>query len=229
MKNSFYGQYSLNRLSLDQLTGQLIVIEGADGSGRSTQMELLTDFLEQKGYRVINVGIKRSTLVAEELNVALAGNTLSKRTMSLFYATDFADQMENTIIPALKAGFVVLCDRYIYTLIARSIVRQQSKKWLQELYSFSLKPDLIIYLHVNAENLVERNLCRQYCLDYWESGMDIGLSDDLFDSFVAYQKLMHEQYIRLSKEYGFEIIEGNQSVEDVFNALKALVSRFILD
>ena len=118
----FYGK-GLPNVNVDELTGKLIAIEGADGSGRSTQIRLLTDFLEGRGYATINVGLKRSNLVSAELDQAMQGNVLSPVTLSLFYATDFADQLENNIIPALKAGFIVLADRYIYTLMARDILR----------------------------------------------------------------------------------------------------------
>jgi dTMP kinase len=118
----FYG-YGIPKVARDQLAGRLIVVEGADGSGRSTQIALLVEWLEGSGHATVQVGLKRSTLVSEELEKAQEGNILSRTTLSLFYATDFADQLENIILPALKAGFIVLADRYIYTLMARDMVR----------------------------------------------------------------------------------------------------------
>src|SRR5690606_633597 len=126
------------------------------------------------------VGLKRSTLVSEELARAQQGNILSRTTLGLFYATDFADQLENIILPALKAGSIVLADRYIYTLMARDMVRGTNPEWLTNLYGIALEPDVVFYLAVEAEELVQRNLSKNATLDYWESGMDLGLSRDLF-------------------------------------------------
>lgn len=227
MPNESHKDSVLRSIEPHSYSGHLIVVEGADGSGRSTQIALLTDHFENMGFKVANVGIKRSRLVSDELTIALSGNILSKRTMSLFYATDFADQVENTIIPALRAGFIVLCDRYIYTLMVRGIVRGLTKDWLTQVYSFSLIPDLIFYLKVNPAQLIERNLAKEFCLDYWESGMDMGLSDNLFDSFVIYQQMIDKGYVALSKEYPFSIIDGNQSVMDVFDQLRERVDAFL--
>src|SRR6185295_15774468 len=132
---------------LEKLTGKLVVIEGADGSGRSTQILRLVDWLEASGHATVQVGLKRSTLVSEELEKAQQGNILSRLTLSLFYATDFADQLENIIIPALKAGFIVLADRYIYTLMVRDMVRGMDEAWLKNLYGIALVPDVVFYLN----------------------------------------------------------------------------------
>src|SRR5204863_7479790 len=158
---------------LEQLKGELIVVEGADGSGRSTQMDLLRNWLERRGYPTVNVGLKRSMLVSRELEQAMGGNILGTRTLSLFYATDFADQLENRIIPALRSGFSVLADRYIYTLMARAIVRGVEPPWIREVYSIALVPDAVFYLAVSPKNLVERNQRQHAVLDYWKSGMDM--------------------------------------------------------
>src|SRR5258705_11676935 len=186
---SFYG-HGIPRVDLEQLAGKLIVVEGADGSGRSTQIAMLVEWLEETGHATVQVGIKRSTLVSEELDRAQQGNILSRTTLSLFYATDFADQLENIILPALKAGFIVLADRYIYTLMARDMVRGMNGAWLKNLYGIALEPDAVFYLSVEAQELVQRNLAKSATLDYWESGMDLGLSRDVFDSFVKYQTAM---------------------------------------
>ena len=142
---NFYGE-GLPGIDVSQLTGKLIVVEGADGSGRSTQIALLKDWLEKAGHGTVDVGLRRSTLVSQELEEAKKGNILGHLTMSLFYATDFADQLENKIIPALRAGFVVLADRYIYTLMARDIVRGADRKWVESLYGIALIPDAVFYL-----------------------------------------------------------------------------------
>ncbi len=198
--------------NVNELTGKLIVIEGTDGSGRSTQVRLLTEWLEGRGFATVNVGLKRSTLVSTELEQAMQGNTLSPITLSLFYATDFADQLENNIIPALKAGFIVLADRYIYTLIARDLVRGGNPEWLKKIYSaISLVPDAVFYLDVSPRFLVDRNFHKKSSLDYWESGMDIHLSRDIFDSFIKFQRKLKVEFSRLHKEYNFAVINGNRS------------------
>src|SRR6267143_1046859 len=182
----FYG-HGIPGVDLDKLSGRLIAVEGADGSGRSTQIARLVEWFEGGGHATVQVGLKRSTLVSEELEQAKQGNILSRTTFSLFYATDFADQLENTILPALKAGFVVLSDRYIYTLMARDMLRGMDEAWLKNLYGIALVPDAVFYLTVSPEELVQRNFAKNSVLDYWESGMDLGLSRDMFDSFVQYQ------------------------------------------
>ena len=210
----FYG-HGLPNVDLTRLAGRLIVVEGADGSGRSTQISLLMRWLEGGGHATVQVGLKRSTLVSEELDQAKKGNILSRSTLSLFYATDFADQIENSIIPALKAGFIVLADRYIYTLMARDLVRGMDAKWLENLYGIALVPDSVFYLKVSPQILIQRNFAKDFTLDYWESGMDLGLSRDMFDSFLKYQRLMAGQFERLQTTYGFGIIDGDRSPEEV--------------
>ena len=199
----------------NELTGKLIVVEGADGSGRSTQIEILRDYLENRGHATVNVGLRRSTLVSDELKAAKEGNVLGEITRSLFYATDFADQLENRIIPALRAGFIVLADRYIYTLMARDITRGADREWVRSLYGIALVPDLVIYLKVSPGQLVERNLQKNSTLDYWESGMDLGLSRDSFDSFIRYQRLIQKEFSLLQQQYGFTTINGNLSSKAV--------------
>jgi dTMP kinase len=152
--------------------------------------------------------------------MAQQGNILSRTTLALFYATDFADQLENIILPALRAGFIVLADRYIYTLMARDMVRGMNEAWLKNLYGIALQPDGVFYLSVEPQELVQRNLAKSATLDYWESGMDLGLSRDLFDSFVEYQTLVQSAFMDLQKIYGFEIIDANRSVEAVTKDLR---------
>jgi dTMP kinase len=213
---SFYGD-GIPGVKPEELAGKLIAVEGADGSGRSTQIASLVEWLEISGHATVQVGLKRSTLVSEELERAQDGNILSRTTLSLFYATDFADQLENVILPALKAGFVVLADRYIYTLMARDMVRGMDIAWLKNLYGTALKPDAVFYLAIEPNDLVQRALAKTATLDYWESGMDLGLSRDLFDSFIEYQTLMRLAFRKLQKSYGFTIVDGNRPV-DVVNA-----------
>ena len=207
----FYGK-GLPNVDTDELKGKLFVLEGADGSGRSTQIRLLKDWLEGRGHATIDVGLKRSTLVSNELEDAMQGNILSPITLSLFYATDFADQLENTIIPALKAGFIVLADRYIYTLMVRDIIRGGDREWLKKLYGdIALEPDAVFYLDCAPRFLIERNFRKNSTLDYWESGMDIRFSRDIFTSFLIYQRKVKAEFNRMRQEYNFEIINGNRS------------------
>ena len=215
----FYG-HGLPGIDLAKLTGKLIVVEGADGSGRSTQIAKIVSWLEASGHHTVQVGLKRSTLVSDELEKAQQGNILSHATFSLFYATDFADQLENTIVPALRAGSMVLADRYIYTLMARDLVRGMDEKWLRNLYGIALVPDAVFYLEVCPEQLVQRVFAKNQALDYWESGMDLGLDRDMFDSFLKYQKLMQETFRKLQGTYGFRIIDGERAPAAISETLK---------
>jgi dTMP kinase len=219
-KNRKFLGHGIPHVKLDELAGKLIVVEGADGSGRSTQIARLVDWLETRGHATVPVGLKRSTLVSSELEKAQEGNILSRTTLSLFYATDFADQLENIILPALKAGFIVLADRYIYTLMARDMVRGMDEAWLKNVYGIALEPDAVFYLSLEPEELVQRNLSKSAALDYWESGMDLGLSRDMFDSFVKYQAAMQAVFRRLQKTYNFTIVDANRSVEAVTKQLR---------
>ena len=224
--HKFYG-HGVPRVKPEDLGGKLIVIEGADGSGRSTQIAELVNWLETNGRPTAQVGLKRSSLVSEELEKAQEGNVLSRTTLSLFYATDFADQLSNIIIPALKAGFIVLADRYIYTLMARDMVRGMDEKWLKNLYGIAPVPDAVFYLSVEPEELVQRNLSKKATLDYWESGMDLGFSRNVFDSFLKYQEAMGEAFRQLQKTYKFEIIDANRPVNSVNKELRKKISAVI--
>ena len=219
--------HGIPRVKLEDLAGKLIVVEGADGSGRSTQIARLVDWLETCGHATVPVGLKRSTLVSSELEKAQEGNILSRTTLSLFYATDFADQLENIILPALKAGFIVLADRYIYTLMARDLVRGMDEAWLKNIYGIALEPDAVFYLSLEPEELVQRNLSKSATLDYWESGMDLGLSRDVFDSFLEYQGAMQNAFKKLQKTYGFDIVDANRPVNSVNKELRKKISAVI--
>ena len=222
----FYG-HGIPGVDPERLCGKLVVIEGADGSGRSTQIARLVQWLEGCGHATVQVGLKRSTLVSEELEQAKQGNILSHLTMSLFYATDFADQLENIILPALKAGFIVLADRYIYTLMVRDLVRGLDEAWLKNVYGISVVPDAVFYLNVSPELLVQRNFQKIQALDYWESGMDIGLSRDMFDSFLKYQALVETEFRRLQATYGFTIVNGERSIEEISAELQERVEKLL--
>jgi dTMP kinase len=214
-------------LDLSRLTGLLIVIEGPDSSGRSTHVGLLTKWLVQKGYSVVQTGLRRSMLVGPELDQAKKGNTLSPRTMSLFYATDFYDQMENVLVPALHSGAVALADRYIFTLMARDLVRGTEPAWIESLYSRALVADAVFYLKVPLPTLVMRTLHAHGRLDYWESGMDLGLSRDWFDSFLQYQRRLNDEFMKLHGKFNFDIINANRSVQTIQKDLRGRVERLL--
>lgn len=222
----FFG-HGIPGTDLEKLTGKLIVVEGADGSGRSTQIHKLTTWLEGTGHATVQVGLKRSSLVSEELEQAQNGNILSRTTLSLFYATDFADQLEHLILPSLRAGFIVLADRYIYTLMVRDLVRGMDESWLKNLYGITLMPDAVFYLDVSPEQLVQRVFAKNQALDYWESGMDLGLSRDMFDSFLQYQGRMRDTFRRLQKSYGFTIVDAERPPEEINQELQQRIARVL--
>jgi dTMP kinase len=211
----------------EKLSGILIVIEGMDSSGRSTHIERLTPWLEQKGYAVVQVGLKRSELVGQALEQAKQGNVLSPRTMSLFYATDFYDQMENSIVPALRAGSVVLADRYIFTLMARDVVRGADLDWLESLYSMTLVPSAVFFLNTSWQTQLDRTLKAHASLDYWESGMDLGLSRDWFESYLKYQRRMSAEFKKLAEKYDFITVNGNRSITAVDRDLRAQIEQIL--
>lgn len=224
--NLFFGK-GLPYLTLNNLPGKLIVIEGPDCSGRSTQIALLKKWLETKGHAVLDTGLKRSTLVADVIEEAKKGNILGKTTLSLLYSTDFADQLENKIIPALSAGFMVLADRYIFTLMARDIVRGASKEWLIKLFGFALIPDLTFYINLDPETLLHRAFSKYGHLDFWESGMDILLSNDMLESFQKYHLLLKKEYELLAKDYGFIVINGNNSVDKIQSKIRNRIEEYL--
>jgi dTMP kinase len=221
----FFGE-GLPGIELEELKGKLIVLEGTDGVGRSTQIGLLKQWLENHGHAVLDTGMTRSALAGKGLKQAKEGHTLGAITMSLFYATDFADRLENEIIPALRAGFVVLTDRYTYSLMVRAIVRGSDPDWLREVYGFALKPDAIFYLRVSIDELVTRVL-QSRGFDYWESGLDLHLGDDMYDSFVRYQRWLLAEFDKMVEVYGFRVIDASRGIEEVFEDLRAQVQRVI--
>jgi dTMP kinase len=203
--------------------GRLIVVEGADGSGRTTEIGLLREWLEVEGHAVVDTGLRRSDLVSAEIDRAKQGHTLGSTTMALLYAVDFADQLENKIVPALAAGSTVLADRYIYTLMARAIVRGASRDWARELYAFALRPDLVVFLQARSEILLHRAIGKYGSLDYWESGMDLSLSRDLFESFFLYQEALSKEFDWMRTRYAFHTVDANRLPEQVHADVQQLV------
>ena len=222
----FYGE-GVPYLKKTDSKGMLIVVEGPDGSGRSTQIDLITGKLEADGHAVITTGLKRSELIGAGILEAKHKLPLGKKTLALFYAADFADQLEHKIVPALHAGYVVLADRYIYTLMARNSVRGLGRTWSHDLYGFAIKPDLVFYLDVGPEELFHRVFEKYGNLDYYESGADMGLSDDLFESFVLYQRRIAREFRLMERKYGIAPVDGGRPVPEVNRELQQRIDEFI--
>ncbi len=226
MEPSFFGA-GLPKCDVAGLPGHLIVVEGADGVGRSTHIELLTGWLEGHGFAVATSGLSRSALTAKGIEDAKEGHDFDRVTQALFYATDLADRIENEIIPALRSGFVVLADRYVFTTMARGAARGLDRDWLARLYGFALVPERVFFLRLDPDELIRRTLRRGGELDYWESGRDIGLAPDLYTSFRKYQTLVLEEFDRLSATYPFRTIDASQSVEDVQAELRRELAQML--
>jgi dTMP kinase len=219
-KLDFYGIDAIGLKGRDEiLPGRLIVIEGTDGVGRSTQLTLLRPWLESYGYAVMDTEMTSSELVGAGLKRAKKGHTLGPITLNLFYATDFVDRFERQILPALRSGFVVLTDRYIYSLIARALVRDADERWVRAIYGLALKPDAVFYLRISLEDLVPRVL-KAGGFDYWESGMDMRLGEDLFESFVNYQKRLLAEFEKMVVLYDFRVIDATQPPEIIAEQIK---------
>jgi dTMP kinase len=214
-------------LPLDACSGKLLVIEGTDGTGRSTQAAMLKEWLEVQGYGVIDTGWTRSKLVGKAITDAKLGHSLNRLTYCLMYATDLADRMEYQIIPALKSGFIVLADRYIYTAIARGIVRGADPEWLRDLYGFAVVPDLVCYMQLGVKELIPRVLSTGK-INYWESGMDMNYGDDLYDSFVTYQGALIQEFDRMAGAYdNFVTLDAREEPRATQRRLRDTVAAYL--
>lgn len=222
----FYGD-GISYLRGREVKGRLIVIEGPDGSGRSTQVDLIKAKLESDGHAVTTTGLKRSELIGKGILEAKQKLPIGKKTLTLFYAADFADQLEHKIIPALEAGYIVLADRYIYTLIARSTVRGIGRKWSHDLFGFTIRPDLVFYLDVEPDELFHRVFQKYASLDYYESGADLGLSDELYESFIIYQGMMAKEFKQMESRYGLIPIDANRSISEVNADLQKRIDAYL--
>ena len=221
-----YVRYHMPYLPVESSTGRLIVIEGTDGAGRSTQAAMLKEWLEVQGYGVMETGWTRSRLVGQAITDAKQGHSLNRLTYGLMYATDLADRMEYQIIPALKSGFIVLADRYIYTAIARGIVRGADPQWLEDLYGFAVVPDLVCYLKLSVKELIPRVL-ETGKMNYWESGMDTNFGDDMYDSFVAYQGALIHEFDRMAVEHNFVTLDARAEAEVTQKQLRRAVAEYL--
>jgi dTMP kinase len=219
----FYG-LALPGVKLEDLGGSLIVLEGSDGSGRSTQIALLTEWLESQGFAVQTMGLRRSFLVGENIDALLEENAVTRMTLALMYSTDFFDQLERRILPALRSGLVVLADRYIFTLIARSAVRGIGRDYLHGIYEMALRPDVTFWLNVRPEIAFDREFKKAHSISYWESGRDMSLSNDLFQSFIRYQSMIKREFEYLSNRHGFVEVDGEGSVSEVNRVLRKRIA-----
>src|SRR4051812_13056170 len=217
-----YMAHQMPYLPKDGCTGKLIVIEGTDGVGRSTQAFMLKEWLEVQGYAVMETGWTRSKLIGQAITDAKQGHSLHRLTYCLMYATDLADRLEYQIIPALRSGFIVLADRYIYTALARGITRGADSRWLHDLFSFSVSPDLVFYLQLAVADLIPRVL-EAGKMNYWESGLDMNFGDDLYDSFVAYQTELIQQFDAMADEYRFVSLDARQEPPEIQRKLRRMV------
>jgi len=222
---TWYG-HGLPYIREKRMPGHLIVIEGTDGVGRSTQIGLLRPWLELEGYAVSDTGWTRSPLLSETINEAKAGHQLTVTTFALLYAADFADRLEHEIIPALQAGFIVIADRYMYTAFARNTVMGADPAWTHELFGMALVPDLVLYLDIDVELLVPR-VVHGKGMDYWESGMHLALGSDLFDSFVKYQGRLIQEYRRLAQELNFITVDASNSIDQMQSELRKHIADYL--
>ena len=199
--------------------GLLIVIEGTDGAGRSTQIEKLREWLAIESYGVVVSQWKTSKLMSNVIDNAKERNLLNAYTFSLLYASDFADRLDQVIVPALKAGLVVLADRYTYTAYARDVVRGVSPEWARRLYDYAPEPDMVFYLKMPVETLLKRIISTSG-LNYYESGRDIGLSTDFYESFKLYQRKIIAEYTKMEQEFDFVTFDGTLKIENIQNKLR---------
>lgn len=220
----FFGK-GLPYVKAQDCPGVLITLEGTDGVGRTTQIAMLREWLEVQGYGVVETGWTRSPLIGRAITQAKAGRTLNRFTYSLLYAADFADRLEKEIIPALRAGFVVLSDRYVFTAFARDVVRGVDRQWVRDLFGFAPIPHLVLYLKIDVATLIRRVISRGF-LDYFEAGMDLALGDDPYDSFKQYQTLLIREYNSMAQEFDFQAVNARMRPERIHERLRGTVSDF---
>ena len=205
--------------------GKLIVVEGIDGSGKTTQIKLLHKWLEARGHQVFFTEWNSSALVRQATRRGKRKNLLTPTTFSLLHATDFADRLTYNIIPYLKAGMTVLADRYVYTAFARDIARGVDARWVRDLYAFAVKPDAVFYFKVPLDVAVDRIVGAREKVKFYEAGMDLGLSTDPVQSFRLFQGKVLDEYNRMAGDYGFQIIDGTRSIDSQQQKVREIVAR----
>ena len=205
--------------------GRLFVVEGIDGSGKTTQLGLLAKWLAASGHRVFVTDWNSSPLVKAATKSGKKKNALTPMTFSLLHATDFADRLLYKIIPPLKAGMIVLADRYAYTAFARDVARGVDRQWVRDLYGFAVRPDLAVYFRVPIAVSLDRLLARRVKLKFYEAGMDMGWSTNPTESFRIFQSKVLDEYDALVPEFGLSLIDASKSITDQQRVLRALVSK----
>jgi dTMP kinase len=209
--------------------GRLFVFEGLDGSGKSTQAALLGKWLQARGYRVFFTEWNSSELTSEVIRRGKKKNLLTPTTFSLLHATDFADRFERKILPPLRAGYVVVCDRYAYTAFVRDAARGCDPDWVRNIYSFAPRPDQVFYFRVPVAVTLQRKIASRLKINYYEAGMDLGLSDDLHESYERFQSRLKREYDRISRSDGFVVIDSTRPVESIQADLRRHVEPVLRD
>jgi dTMP kinase len=204
--------------------GKLFVVEGIDGSGKTTQLDLLAKWMTAAGHRVFLTEWNSSTLVKAATSAGKKKNLLTPMTFSLLHATDFADRLMYKIIPPLKAGMIVLADRYAYTAFARDAARNVDRQWVRDLYGFAVKPDMALYFRVPIDVAVDRLLARRVKLKFYEAGMDMGWSTNPTESFRLFQSRVLEEYERLVDEFGLSVVDAVGSIASQQRIVRQRVS-----
>lgn len=206
------------------LPGRLIAVEGLDGSGKSTQIYLLKRWMEMQRFTVFFSEWNSSDLVKSATSKGKKMDLLTPTTFSLIHATDFADRYERQLLPLLKAGYLVLCDRYIFTAFARDVVRGCPPEWVREVYDFAALPDITFFFKAHLEVSLARILDGRPTLKHHEAGMDLGLSNDPYESFRIFQGRIFEQYLAMSTEFQFLVMDANQRIEEQQGLVRKLVA-----
>ncbi len=209
--------------------GRIIAFEGLDGSGKSTQARLLVKWLGALGYRVFFTEWNSSELVSDAIRRGKKQNLLTATTFSLLHAADFADRFERHIAPPLRAGYLVVCDRYAYTAFARDAARGCDPRWVRNLYAFAPRPDRVLYFRVPVATSIARKLAAREKINTWEAGMDLGLSESLLESFRLFQTRLKREYDRLAPRDGFVTIRADRSVEEVVASVRQEVRPLLVD
>ena len=200
--------------------GRLIVFEGLDGSGKSTQARLMVKWLASQGYRVFSTEWNSSDMVSEVIRRGKKKNLLTPTTFSLLHAVDFADRFERQIAPPLRAGYIVVCDRYAYTAFVRDAARGCDPDWVRSLYSFAPAPDKVLYFRVPVSTSLHRKILSRQKISYYEAGMDLGLADDVTDSYERFQTRLKREYDRLAPLDAFVTIQADRPVEEVLQQVR---------
>lgn len=207
--------------------GKLIVVEGIDGSGKSTQIDLIHKWLSEKGRSVYFSEWNSSPLVKSTTKMGKKGKAFTPTTFSLIQAADFADRWENQFLPMLKAGVIVLADRYAFTGFARDVVRGVDRRWVRNLYSFAFQPDLVIYFKVPLDDAVDRITSARSRIKYYEAGMDLNLSDKRIASFRLFQGKILKEYEKMVGEFGFEVLDATRPVHKQQKEVRRLVNNVL--